>query len=106
MKKYTRTQLLSLIVGIIAAMAGLITSLGQTWGFDAIGRQIAETCFAFSGFANIVFFGITIQKAKANTVFSEELNEPETATPQTTEPAKTQAPKPKHRGTNIDGVIK
>lgn len=101
MKKYTRTQLLSLIVGIIAAMAGLITSLGQTWGFDAIGRQIAETCFAFSGFANIVFFGITIQKAKANTVFSDELEADEP-----TEPIKTSAPKPKHRGTNIDGVIK
>lgn len=72
MKSLSKTQLLSLIVGVISAMAGLITTLGQTWGFAEIANQIGETCFAVSGFANIVFFGITVQKAKENTVFSND----------------------------------
>lgn len=72
MQNLSKTQLLSLIVGVIAAMAGLITTLGQIWGFSAVANQIGETCFAISGFANIVFFGITVQKAKENTVFSDQ----------------------------------
>ena len=72
MQNLSRTQLLSLIVGVISAMAGLIATLGQTWGFAEIAGQISETCFAVSGFANIVFFGITVQKVKENTVFEEE----------------------------------
>ena len=72
MQNLSRTQLLSLIVGVISAMAGLIATLGQTWGFAEIASQISETCFAVSGFANIVFFGINVQKVKENTVFEEE----------------------------------
>lgn len=71
----TRTQLLSLIVGVTSSMAGLILTLAQIWGFESIGRQISETCFAFSGFANIVFFGITVQKVKSNTVFEKVIKE-------------------------------
>lgn len=72
MENLSKTQLLSLVVGVIAATAGLVTTLGQIWGFSDIANQIGETCFAVSGFANIVFFGITVQKAKSNTVFEEE----------------------------------
>lgn len=72
MSKLSKTQLLSLIVGVIAATAGLVTTLGQIWGFSAIASQIGETCFAISGFANIVFFGITVQKVQSNTVFEAE----------------------------------
>jgi hypothetical protein len=64
MQNLSKTQLLSLIVGVISATAGLVTTLGQIWGFQEISNQIGETCFAVSGFANIVFFGITVQKAK------------------------------------------
>lgn len=72
MQNLSKTQLLSLIVGVIAAMAGLIATLGQIWGFTGVANQISETCFAVAGFANIVFFGITVQKAKENTVFEDE----------------------------------
>ena len=109
MQNLSKTQLLSLTVGVISAMAGLITTLGQIWGFADIAGQIGETCFAVSGFANIVFFGITVQKAKSNTVFeaqSESADRSSTAdsVPEL-ESAKPFAINPK-TGTNIDGVMK
>lgn len=118
MQNLSKTQLLSLVVGVISAMAGLITTLGQIWGFQEISNQIGETCFAISGFANIVFFGITVQKAKANTVF-DDASSSNGRTPDfesddggsnpseaaTTEPAKPFVINPK-TGKNIDGIMK
>lgn len=72
MKNFTKVQIMSLVVGVISAMAGFIATLGQIWGFTEIASQISETCFAVSGFANIVFFGITLRKGQENTL-SEEI---------------------------------
>jgi hypothetical protein len=110
MQNLSKTQLLSLIVGVISAMAGLITTLGQIWGFTAIASQIGETCFAVSGFANIVFFGITVQKAKAGAILSDNEEIEDDATPvdeseQVSDKSPVNVPNP-NTGTNIDGVMK
>lgn len=105
MKNITRTKMLSLIVGLISVIGGTIANLGHIWGFGVIGEQIAQTCLAIAGGASVVFFGITVQKVKSDTVFAEDKQENQEKPPAIT-PQPTQPPRDQLRGFNIDGVIR
>lgn len=53
---------LSIAVGLLSFAAFVIQGLSTTWGFDAVGYQITQTCLLFSGAINIYFAGSTTQK--------------------------------------------
>lgn len=53
---------LSIAVGLLSFAAFVVQGLGSTWGFQAIGEQITQTCLLFSGAINIYFAGSTVQK--------------------------------------------
>lgn len=53
---------LSIAVGLLSFTAFVIQGLSTTWGFDAVGYQITQTCLLFSGAINIYFAGSTTQK--------------------------------------------
>ena len=53
---------LSIAVGLLAFSAFIIQGLSETWGFEAIGKQIVQTALLFSGGINIYFLGTTAQK--------------------------------------------
>lgn len=53
---------LSIAVGLLAFAAFVIQGLSETWGFEAIGKQIVQTALLFSGGINIYFLGTTAQK--------------------------------------------
>lgn len=53
---------LSIAVGLLAFAAFIIQGLSETWGFEAVGKQIVQTALLFSGGINIYFLGTTAQK--------------------------------------------
>ena len=53
---------LSIAVGLLAFAAFVIQGLAETWGFEALGKQIVQTALLFSGGINIYFMGNTAQK--------------------------------------------
>ena len=53
---------LSIAVGLLAFAAFVIQGLSETWGFEAVGKQIVQTALLFSGGINIYFLGTTAQK--------------------------------------------
>lgn len=53
---------LSIAVGLLSFFAFVVQGLSKTWGFEAIGDQIAQTALLFSGALNIYFIGSTTQK--------------------------------------------
>lgn len=53
---------LSIAVGLLSFAAFVIQGLGETWGFEMVGKQITQTCLLFSGAINIYFAGSTTQK--------------------------------------------
>lgn len=53
---------LSMAVGLLSFAAFVIQGLSTTWGFEAVGYQITQTCLLFSGAINIYFAGSTHQK--------------------------------------------
>lgn len=53
---------LSIAVGLLAFAAFVIQGLAETWGFEAVGKQIVQTALLFSGGINIYFLGTTAQK--------------------------------------------
>lgn len=53
---------LSVAVGLLAFAAFVIQGLSETWGFEAIGKQIVQTALLFSAGINIYFLGTTAQK--------------------------------------------
>lgn len=59
-KKITRK--LSIAVGLLSFAAFIVQGLGETWGFDAVGKQIVQTCLLVSGAINVFFLGSTTQK--------------------------------------------
>lgn len=59
-KKITRK--LSIAVGLLSFAAFIVQGLGETWGFDAVSKQIVQTCLIVSGAINVFFLGSTTQK--------------------------------------------
>jgi len=53
---------LSIAVGLLSFAAFVVQGLGKTWGFEAVGEQITQTCLLVSGAINIYFAGSTTQK--------------------------------------------
>lgn len=53
---------LSIAVGLLSFAAFIIQGLATTWGFEAVGYQITQTCLLVSGGINIYFAGSTAQK--------------------------------------------
>ena len=53
---------LSIAVGLLAFAAFVIQGLAETWGFEAVGKQIVQTALLFSGAINIYVLGTTAQK--------------------------------------------
>lgn len=53
---------LSIAIGLLSFGAFVISQLGETWGFEAVAKQIAQTALIFSGGINIYFGGTTVQK--------------------------------------------
>lgn len=53
---------LSIAVGLLSFAAFIIQGLATTWGFEAVGYQITQTCLLVSGAINIYFAGSTTQK--------------------------------------------
>jgi len=53
---------LSIAVGLLSFAAFIIQGLSTTWGFEAVGYQITQTCLLVSGAINIYFAGSTTQK--------------------------------------------
>lgn len=53
---------LSIAVGLLAFTAFVIQGLSETWGFEAVGKQIVQTALLFSAGINIYFLGTTAQK--------------------------------------------
>lgn len=53
---------LSIAVGLLAFAAFVIQGLSETWGFEAVGKQIVQTALLVSGGINIYFLGTTAQK--------------------------------------------
>lgn len=59
-KKITRK--LSIAVGLLSFAAFIVQGLGETWGFDAVSKQIVQTCLIVAGAINVFFLGSTTQK--------------------------------------------
>ena len=59
-KKLTRQ--LSIAAGLLSFVAFVISMLGDTWGFEKSGMQIAQTCTGISGAINLFFLGVTSYK--------------------------------------------
>lgn len=64
LKKKTTRQL-SIAVGLLSFAAFIVQGLSTTWGFEEVGKQIAQTALLFSGGINIYFLGVTNQKNNA-----------------------------------------
>lgn len=58
----TVKQKLSVAVGVLSAIAFLITKLSVTFGFQAAGSQIVEVILAVVACLNIYFGASTVQK--------------------------------------------
>lgn len=58
----TVKQRLSVAVGILSAIAFLITKFSLIFGFEAVGSQIVEVILAVSACLNIYFGASTVQK--------------------------------------------
>lgn len=58
----TLSRKLSTAVGLLSFAAFVIQGLCTTWGFEAVGTQIVQTCLLISGGVNIYFLGSTTQK--------------------------------------------
>ena len=58
----TVKQKLSVTVGVLSAIAFLITKLSVTFGFQPVGEQIVEVILAVSAVLNIYFGASTVQK--------------------------------------------
>lgn len=60
--KTKTTRKLSIAVGLLSFAAFIVQGLGSTWGFEEVGKQIAQTALLFVGGINIYFGGVTSQK--------------------------------------------
>lgn len=53
---------LSIAVGVLAFLAFVVQGLGDTWGFDAVAKQLTSTALIVSAGINVYFLGSTSQK--------------------------------------------
>lgn len=53
---------LSIASGLLSFLAFVIAQLGETWGFEGVGQQIAQTMLIVNGGLALFFGGSTTQK--------------------------------------------
>ena len=70
--KTKTTRQLSIAVGLLSFGAFIIQGLGDTWGFEAVAKQLTATALLFAGGVNVYFLGVTSQK---NTEDKEKAHE-------------------------------
>lgn len=60
--KPSTTRQLSIAVGLLSFAAFIVQGLGDTWGFQAVAKQLTSTALLFAGGINVYFLGVTNQK--------------------------------------------
>ena len=58
----TTSEQLSMASGILFAIGAVVSQLGDTWGFSALGLQIAQTMSIIAGAITVYFLGRTAKK--------------------------------------------
>lgn len=56
------TRKLSIANGLLSFAAFIIQGLATTWGFEAVGNQIVQTCLVVSAAISLYFLGSTSEK--------------------------------------------
>lgn len=70
--KPSTTRQLSIAVGLLSFAAFIVQGLGDTWGFQAISKQLTSTALLFAGGINVYFLGVTDQKNNQDRKKAEE----------------------------------
>ena len=60
--KASTNKKISIALGLLTAIAAVVLVLGDTWGFQALAKQIFASITGVASIVNVYFLGSTAQK--------------------------------------------